>query len=98
MTLEKPNIMEGDFSIEFWMKVNAGMSGLLFNQEGGLQVEVNRGVLSWTFGGKTFTIGIAADGAFYHYTLSYSQANNRMRIYQDDLDLGSLENSDIGMV
>ena len=96
MVIEKPNIVDGDFSIEFWMLTSS--SGVIFEQANGLKLAVNNGVLEWTHGGKTLSKAIANDGAFHHYTLTYSETNDRLSIYQDDQDLGSLENAGIGIV
>ena len=98
LTIEKPDITEGSFSIEFWMKNLTATSGVLFAQENGLKVSLNNGMLAWTHGGKTLSKAIAADGAFHHYTLTYSQDNNKLSIYQDDQDLGSMEDASINVI
>lgn len=92
-TIEKPNILAGSFTMEFWMLNRTPGSGVLFQQADGLRVALNNGVMEWTFGGQTLSKPIAQDQAFHHYTLTYSEANKWMKIYQDDQELGILQNA-----
>lgn len=91
VAIEKPNIVSGDFTLEFWLQDQTTGSGVLFNQADALLVTLNNGVMEWTFGGQTMTKPVATDKDFHHYTLTYSVGNERMSIYQDDQNLGTLD-------
>jgi hypothetical protein len=91
--IEKPNILPGDFSVEFWMKNATPGSGVLFHQEGGMHVAINSGIMAWTLGGETLAEPIAKDGTYHHYTLTYAAGAHTMKIYQDDQELGTLNNA-----
>lgn len=90
--IEKPNILPGSFSMEFWLLNRTVGSGVLFQQAGGMRVAVNNGVLEWTFGNEVLSKAIEKDNSFHHYTLTYSETNKWMKIYQDDQELGVLQN------
>ena len=92
--IQNPNIISGNFSIEFWLKNQTVGSGVLLDQPNALNVTLNNGVLEWTFGGQTLSKAIAVDQAFHHYTLTYNETGRVMKMYQDDLELGALENVD----
>lgn len=93
MTIEKPDILPGSFSIGFWMKNGTSGSAMVFEQLDGLQVALQNGVLQWTFGGQTLAKPIAGDQAFHHYTLTFNADEHAMKIYQDDQELGFLLNA-----
>ncbi len=88
--IEKPAIITGDFSMEFWLQNQTTGSGVLFNQTNGINVVLNNGIMEWTFGGELLAETIANDQAFHHYTLTYNATSKQMKIYQDDLELGVL--------
>ena len=93
VVIEKPNTTTGDFSMEFWLQNQTTGSAVLFEQVNGLKVALNNGLMEWTWGAETLSKPIAVDGAYHHYTLTYSDINKTMRIYQDDQDLGALQNA-----
>ena len=88
--IEKPAIITGDFSMEFWLQNQTTGSGVLFNQTNGINVVLNNGIMEWTFGGELLAETIASDQAFHHYTLTYNATSKQMKIYQDDQELGVL--------
>lgn len=92
LVLEKPSLTDGDFSIEFWMLNQTSGIGTIMSQADGLSLIIGSGSLQWTFGGKVLTVDYATDDLFHHYTLTYNDAFDRMSIYFDDLELGSIEN------
>jgi concanavalin A-like lectin/glucanase superfamily protein len=91
--IEKPNISIGDFSMEFWLLNQTAASGVVFNQLNGLNVTLNSGVMEWTFGGQILSKTIATDQVFHHYTLTYNATSQQLKIYQDDQELGVLNNA-----
>ena len=92
LVLENPSLTDSDFSIEFWMLNQTSGSGTIMSQADGLSLIIGSGLLQWTFGGKVLTVDYATDDLFHHYTLTYNDAFDRMSIYLDDLELGSIEN------
>ncbi len=88
--IEKPAIITGDFSMEFWLQNQTTGSGVLFNQTNGINVVLNNGIMEWTFVGELLAETIASDQAFHHYTLTYNATSKQMKIYQDDQELGVL--------
>jgi hypothetical protein len=93
LTIEKPNILPGDFSIEFWMQNQTIGTGILFDQADALRVALNNGIMQWTLGTQTLSKAIAKDIGFHHYTLTYNASNKTMKMYQDDQEIGSLQNA-----
>ncbi|WP_040397028.1 LamG-like jellyroll fold domain-containing protein [Cesiribacter andamanensis] len=94
LLIEQPNVVAGDFALEFWLKSQTA-NGVLMEQAGGLKVAIENGQLAWTHGGKTIIKPMAQDGAFHHYTLTYHQATDQLRMYQDDRVLGALEGAGV---
>lgn len=93
MTVTKPNIVGGDFSIEFWMQNQTTGTATVMSQPDALRVTLNNGVLAWTLGTHTVQGVIAGDGLFHHYTLTYNDDTHEMRIYQDDSEVSHLSNA-----
>lgn len=93
VTIEKPNILPGDFSVEFWMQNLTSGSAVLFHQNNAFRVAINNGVMQWTFGNETISQPIANDRAYHHYTLTFNETNKTLKIYQDDQELGATQNA-----
>lgn len=93
VAIEKPNIVIGDLSIEFWMQNQTTGTATLMSQPGTLSVTLNNGTMIWTLGANTVQGTIASDGLFHHYTLTYQDDSDEMRIYQDATELGYLANA-----
>ena len=97
-TIVDPDIVNGDFSLEFWMlnETTAG-SALIIDQDQGLSVEVSETDLTFTLGGVIVEANVPADGLFHHYTFTYNEELGRMSAYRDDMNiqeingLGSLQ-------
>ncbi|MFZ9982315.1 MAG: LamG-like jellyroll fold domain-containing protein, partial [Cyclobacteriaceae bacterium] len=87
MVIDRPNILKGTFTMEFWMNHSTSGSAVIMEQPGTLKVSLASGALSWKFGQYTVTGQIATDQAYHHYTLTYDALTGKMRIYQDDREL-----------
>ncbi|MCG8475637.1 MAG: laminin G, partial [Cytophagales bacterium] len=91
IVIPNAKILNGDFSLEFWLKnatpANAASTMFLQQQTNGMRVTVSNDQMRWLIGGQTVTTGIADDGLFHHYTLTYLEESNQLRIYQDDREL-----------
>ena len=91
--IEKPNILKGTFTAEFWMKNETTGPAVIMEQAGAMKLSLASGVMTWKFGQQSLSKPIASDQAFHHYTLTYNAATQTMRMYQDDQDLGSTINA-----
>ncbi|BDD12019.1 hypothetical protein FUAX_44510 (plasmid) [Fulvitalea axinellae] len=88
VVIPKPKIVNGDFSMEFWLRdLTNGAAATLVVQDNGMRVDLNAGQIHWSIGDQTLSTAIADDELFHHYTLTYSQENGTLRIYQDDSEL-----------
>ena len=87
-TINKPAIVTGDFSIEFWLKNSspAGTSNLL-SQNNGIKIELIDSDLKYTIGNQSISAKISKDGTFNHYALSYDAAANKLSIIENDKEI-----------
>lgn len=87
-TINKPAIVTGDFSIEFWLKNSspAGTSNLL-SQNTGIKIDLIDSDLKYTIGNQSISAKISKDGTFNHYALSYDAAANKLSIIENDKEI-----------
>ncbi len=87
-TINKPAIVTGDFSIEFWLKnlSPAGTSSLL-SQNTGMKIELIDSDLKYTIGNQSISATITKDGTFNHYALSYDAVANKLSIIENDKEI-----------
>ncbi|PHQ29925.1 LamG-like jellyroll fold domain-containing protein [Leeuwenhoekiella nanhaiensis] len=84
MTIEKPMILNEDFTMEFWMKnATKATTATIVNQTQGLNISLNNGEISFTLGGVTASGAIATDGLFHHYTFTFTKATGDLQIYEE---------------
>jgi len=84
VTIEKPRIVNGDFSLEFWMlNQTTASSATIFNQEDGLNISIQNGNLTATIGSNTISEVINNDNSFHHYTISYESETGTLYLYED---------------
>ncbi|WP_394749231.1 LamG-like jellyroll fold domain-containing protein [Spongiimicrobium salis] len=97
--IERPNIQNGDLSIEFWMKDDtASFPATLVRQEGGVEIGLNADEIYFTIGNRTVSGGYnRADDLFHHYTFTFSEENQQLAIYRDDRVVAS-ESFDDGVI
>lgn len=91
--IEKPNILKGTFSAEFWMKNATTGNAVIMEQSGTMKLSLASGIMTWKFGQQSLAKAIASDQAFHHYTLTYNATTQTMRMYQDDQELGLTVNA-----
>lgn len=88
VTIEKPRIVTGDFSLEFWMNnATVASSATLLSQTNGLNIGLVNGQMSATLGGINATGFIATDNLFHHYTITHNNATGSFSIYEDDAEI-----------
>lgn len=87
MTIEKTNVFTGDYSIEFWMNNQTTGDAVIMQQENGFSLALVEGELVWTLGGETVKARILKDDLFHHYTLTYHEKDDELRIYEDNAEL-----------
>jgi hypothetical protein len=82
--INNPRITTGDLTIEFWMKNEpTATAASIIAQEGGLNISLNNGEMSFTLGGIKAEAAIAKDGGFHHYTFTHKNSTGLISIYQD---------------
>ncbi len=88
VTIEKPRIVSGDFSLEFWMlNQSTSSNAAIFSQEDGLNISLINGRLNATLGANTAKGIINNDNLFHHYTVSYENDSGKLYIFEDDLNI-----------
>ncbi len=87
VTIDKTNLLSGNYSIEFWMNNSTSGNALIMQQDNGFDIQYVNGELVWTLGGETIKNEIISDNLFHHYTLSYNQKKGELRIYEDSNEL-----------
>lgn len=89
VSIEKPRIVTGDFSLEFWMKnATVASNATIFSQQEGLNIGIVNGEMAATLGGLTATGPIASDNLFHHYTITFNNDTGSLSIYADDKEIG----------
>ncbi len=84
MTIEKPMILNEDFTLEFWMNnATTASSATIVDQTQGLNISLSNGQISFTLGGITASGTIATDGLFHHYTFTFTKATGDLQIYEE---------------
>ncbi len=85
-----PKIAAGDFTLEYWMKNSTtATNATIFNQTGGVKIELVNGKIRATINGITAEGSIAADALFHHYTFTYTNSTNKLSIYVDNQEIVS---------
>jgi hypothetical protein len=89
VSIEKPRIVTGDFSLEFWMN-NATVAGsaTVFSQTNGINIGLVGEQMSAAIGGINVTGIIASDNLFHHYTITHNNETGSLSIYEDDTEIG----------
>ncbi|MCF8275016.1 MAG: T9SS type A sorting domain-containing protein [Flavobacteriaceae bacterium] len=89
VSIEKPRIVTGDFSLEFWMKnATVALNATIFSQQEGLNIGIVNGEMAATLGGLTAKGPIASDNLFHHYTITFNNDTGSLSIYADDKEIG----------
>ena len=98
MLIENPSMLNGDFTLEFWMKNDTESSATILSQEGGLEIKLNENNgnknLEFKFGNEVVS-GVINDNdnLFHHYAFVYNSSNNSISIYQDDREVATADTS-----
>jgi len=87
VTIDKPRIVTGDFSLEFWMNNATLGDATIFAQQDGLNISLVSGEMVATIGGLSAKGAIAADNLFHHYTITYNSDATSLAIYEDDKEI-----------
>lgn len=90
MTIESPQILNEDLTIEFWMNnaTQAGNANILY-QNGGLKISLENGELAFMLGNTQIKGIISDDGLFHHYTFTHDHGNGDMKIYEESMVVAS---------
>jgi hypothetical protein len=90
VVIDKTNLITGDYSIEFWMNNRTVGDATIMQQQDGFSLQLVNDKLIWTLGKVSVTSkAIEIDDLFHHYTLSYHQQEEELRIYEDGVDSGA---------
>lgn len=91
-TINKPAIVSGDFSIEFWLKnmSPSDTSTLLSQANGGIKIELINRQLRYTIGAQVVNATIAKDSVFNYYALSYDAKAKKISIIENSTEKFSL--------
>jgi hypothetical protein len=88
VTIEKPRIVSGNFSLEFWMNnATVASSATMFSQIDGLNIGLVNGQMSATIAGINAIGAVATDNLFHHYTITLNNETGSLSIYQDDSEI-----------
>ncbi|WDF57983.1 T9SS type A sorting domain-containing protein [Flavobacterium sp. KACC 22758] len=88
--INSPQISSGNLSLEFWLNNETKTSSAsIMSQDGGLNIGLNNGNISFTLGDVTVQGGLKNDNLFHHYTFTYNSSNGDYRIFEDDNEIGS---------
>lgn len=94
VSIEKPRIVTGDFSLEFWMNnaTEESQTATIFSQINGINIGLVGNQMTATIGGINATTGaIAKDNLFHHYTITHNNETGSLSIYQDDKEIGATD-------
>ncbi|WP_163411213.1 T9SS type A sorting domain-containing protein [Flavobacterium ajazii] len=88
--INNPRISSGNLSLEFWMNNETKAStASVISQDGGLNIGLSNGNISFTLGDVTVQGGFKNDNLFHHYAFTYNSSNGDYRIFEDDVEIGS---------
>ncbi|MFD1606057.1 LamG-like jellyroll fold domain-containing protein [Flavobacterium artemisiae] len=88
--INSPQISSGNLSLEFWLNNETkASSASVISQDGGLNIGLNNGNISFTLGDVTVKGGLKNDNLFHHYAFTYNSSNGDYRIFEDDTEIGS---------
>ncbi len=89
VTIEKPSIVSGDFSVEFWMNnKTTSLPAIIMSQPNGFEIGINASEeLYWKLGTEEIKILFSDDDLFHHYTFTYKKDARKMAIYEDSNSL-----------
>ncbi|KFF03191.1 LamG-like jellyroll fold domain-containing protein [Flavobacterium reichenbachii] len=88
--INNPKISSGNLSLEFWLNNETkASSASIISQDGGLNIGLNSGNISFTLGDITVQGGFKNDNLFHHYAFTYNSSNGDYRIFEDDTEIGS---------
>ena len=90
VTIDKPRIVTGDFSLEFWMNNATVGNATIFAQQDGLNISLVSGDMLATLGGLAAKGAIATDGNFNHYTITYNSDATSLSIYENDKEIAEV--------
>ncbi len=85
-SIEEPDVMNGDFSLEFWMlnETTAGTATILAQEEG-LDISLTGNDLFFTIADVTVMGAVPIDGLFHHYTFTHDATLGSVSMYIDDI-------------
>jgi hypothetical protein len=87
-TIEKPRIVSGDFSLEFWMKNETIVSSAnIFSQKEGVNISLINGQINAKLGANTAKGIIKNDNLFHHYSVTFENTSGKLHIYEDDKEI-----------
>lgn len=86
--INNPKITAGNLTLEFWMN-NSTVVGnaTILKQDGGLNIGLSNGEITFEIGGIKASGGIANDGLFHHYTFTHKNSSGEISIFQDDTQI-----------
>ncbi|OOV19038.1 LamG-like jellyroll fold domain-containing protein [Flavobacterium sp. LM4] len=87
--INSPKISSGNLSLEFWLNNETKTAGSIISQDGGLNIGLNNGNISFTLGDITVQGGLKDDNLFHHYAFTYNNSNGDYRIFEDDIEIGA---------
>ncbi|MGK0254348.1 MAG: hypothetical protein ACI9OE_001848, partial [Mariniflexile sp.] len=92
VSIEKPRIVTGNFSLEFWMNnATVAATATIFSQINGINIGLVGNQMTATIGGMTAKGAIAVDKIFHHYTITHNNETGSLSIYQDDKEIGATD-------
>lgn len=88
--ISSPQMSAGNLSFEFWMNNETKSSrASIISQDGGLNIGLNSGNISFSLGDVTVQGGLKNDNLFHHYAFTYNSSNGDYRIFEDDVEIGA---------
>jgi hypothetical protein len=87
--INNPKIASGNLSLEFWMNNQTANAGSVILQDGGLNIGLSNGNISFTLADVTVQGGLKNDNLFHHYAFTYNNSNGDYRIFEDDTEIAS---------
>lgn len=88
--INSPKISSGNLSLEFWLNNETKTSNAsIVSQDGGLNIGLSNGNISFTLGDVTVQGGLKNDNLFHHYAFTYNSGNGDYRIFEDDTEIAS---------
>ncbi|WP_281233899.1 LamG-like jellyroll fold domain-containing protein [Flavobacterium gelatinilyticum] len=89
--INNPGISSGNLSLEFWMnnETQTTSGTYIVSQDGGLNIGLSNGNISFTLGDITVQGSVKKDNLFHHYTFTYDSSSGDHRIFEDDTEIAS---------